>query len=110
MHMLKLIKVLKASRCQIYVVYEKKEFVLSMDHLVNSILFPFINCFFFFFSDLFLPCPDNLLANLHESRELVVDLLSNLPKLFESNYETGSALGAALQAALKLMVSSVGFF
>ncbi|KAK3738631.1 hypothetical protein RRG08_006729 [Elysia crispata] len=53
--------------------------------------------------DPFLPCPDNLLVNLHESKELVIELLNQLPTLFEGNHETGSALGAALQSAHKLM-------
>ncbi|CAG5124241.1 unnamed protein product, partial [Candidula unifasciata] len=53
--------------------------------------------------DPFLPSPDSLLVNLHESKELVVELLKQLPKLFEGNFETGSALGAALQSGLKLM-------
>ncbi|ESO87063.1 hypothetical protein LOTGIDRAFT_210457 [Lottia gigantea] len=53
--------------------------------------------------DVFLPLPDELLVNLHESKELISDLLNNLPSLFEGNMETGSALGAALQAAYKLM-------
>lgn len=57
--------------------------------------------------DIFLPCPDNLLVNLHESKELILDLLNQIPSLFEENLETGSALGAALQAAHKL-VSPVG--
>ncbi|XP_062583448.1 protein transport protein Sec24A-like isoform X2 [Saccostrea cucullata] len=57
--------------------------------------------------DIFLPCPDNLLVNLNECKDLVVDLLSQMPGLFEENLETGSALGAALQAAHKL-VSPVG--
>ncbi|XP_041363025.1 protein transport protein Sec24A-like isoform X2 [Gigantopelta aegis] len=58
--------------------------------------------------DIFLPCPDNLLVNLHESKDLVIDLLSQLPGLFEGNGETGSALGAALQAAYKMMSSTGG--
>lgn len=53
--------------------------------------------------DVFLPCPDNLLVNLHESKEMVTDLLNQLPNMFENNRETGSALGAALQAAYKLV-------
>lgn len=59
----------------------------------------------FSFLDVFLPCPDNLLVNLHESRDLVRDLLGQLPGKFIGNAETGSALGAALQASFKLMVS-----
>lgn len=61
--------------------------------------------FFFSFTDVFLPCPDNLLVNLHESKELILDLLNQIPSLFQENLETGSALGAALQAAHKLVVS-----
>ncbi|XP_061197117.1 protein transport protein Sec24A-like isoform X3 [Saccostrea echinata] len=57
--------------------------------------------------DIFLPCPDNLLVNLNECKDLVLDLLNMMPSLFEGNLETGSALGAALQAAHKL-VSPVG--
>ncbi|XP_050390937.1 protein transport protein Sec24A isoform X2 [Patella vulgata] len=52
--------------------------------------------------DVFLPLPDELLVNLHESKDLVIDLLNQLPTLFEGNTETGSALGAALQAGYKL--------
>ena len=59
---------------------------------------------FFLLLDIFLPCPDNLLVNLQESKELVLDLLGQIPVLFEDNLETGSALGAALQAAHKLVV------
>ncbi|XP_013073220.2 protein transport protein Sec24A-like isoform X1 [Biomphalaria glabrata] len=58
--------------------------------------------------DPFLPCPDNLLVNLHESKELISDLLNQLPNLFDGNYETGSALGAALQSAHKLMSATGG--
>ncbi|GFR98794.1 SEC24 family, member A [Elysia marginata] len=58
--------------------------------------------------DPFLPCPDNLLVYLHESKELVIELLNQLPTLFEGNHETGSALGAALQAAHKLMSPTGG--
>ncbi|XP_033742326.1 protein transport protein Sec24A-like isoform X2 [Pecten maximus] len=58
--------------------------------------------------DVFLPCPDNLLVNLQESKELVIDLLNQLPNMFEGNLETGSALGPALQAAYKLMSSNGG--
>ncbi|KAF4526569.1 hypothetical protein B566_EDAN009585 [Ephemera danica] len=58
--------------------------------------------------DVFLPYPDNLLVNLQESRQLVRDLLSQLPSKFVCTYETGSALGAALQASLKLMAAMGG--
>ncbi|XP_046551666.1 protein transport protein Sec24A-like isoform X3 [Haliotis rubra] len=58
--------------------------------------------------DIFLPCPDNLLVNLSESKDLVIDLINQLPNLFQDNRETGSALGAALQAAFKLASGSGG--
>lgn len=54
--------------------------------------------------DVFLPCPDNLLVNLKECRELINDLLQQLPKRFANEHDNMSALGAALQAAFKLMV------
>lgn len=52
----------------------------------------------------FLPCPDNLLINLGECKELIRDLLQQLPKRFAHSYDTNSALGAALQIAYKMMV------
>ena len=58
-----------------------------------------------YISDIFLLCPDDLLVNLNECKSLVVDLLNQLPTLFENNMETRSALGAALQAAFKMTVS-----
>lgn len=54
---------------------------------------------------MFLPCPDNLLVNLKECRELINDLLQQIPKRFATEHDSKSALGAALQAAFKLMVS-----
>jgi protein transport protein SEC24 len=56
------------------------------------------------FLDVFLPFPDNLLVNLKECRELINDLLQQLPKRFANEHDNQSALGAALQAAFKLMV------
>jgi len=58
--------------------------------------------------EVFLPCPEGLLVNLHESKEIVIDLLDRLPSIFEKNTETGSALGAALQCAYKLMAGTGG--
>ena len=54
--------------------------------------------------DAFLPRPDNLLVNLKECKELVRDLLAQMPHRFEDTHDPGSALGAALQVAYKLMV------
>ncbi|XP_055374325.1 protein transport protein Sec24A [Condylostylus longicornis] len=58
--------------------------------------------------DPFIPCPDNLLVNLKECKELVKDLLSKLPTRFADSHDPGSCLGAALQVAFKLMMSSGG--
>ncbi|GIY28448.1 protein transport protein Sec24B [Caerostris darwini] len=57
--------------------------------------------------DVFLPSPDNLLVNIHESKSLITDLLTDLPKRFTMNGDINSCLGAALQVAYKLM-SPVG--
>ncbi|XP_045213802.2 protein transport protein Sec24A-like isoform X2 [Mercenaria mercenaria] len=58
--------------------------------------------------DIFLPSPDDLLVNLNECKSLVIDLLNQLPTLFENNMETRSALGAALQAAFKMTTATGG--
>lgn len=57
-----------------------------------------------FVADPFLPRPDNLLVNLKECKELVRDLLKQLPKRFADTHDPGSALGSALSVAYKLMV------
>lgn len=41
---------------------------------------------------------------MKEREELVRDLLTQLPIKFQGTHDTNSALGAALQAAYKLMV------
>ncbi|XP_076652844.1 protein transport protein Sec24AB [Halictus rubicundus] len=58
--------------------------------------------------DVFLPCPENLIVNLKEREELVRDLLAQLPTKFQGTHDTNSALGAALQAAYKLMSATGG--
>uniref|UniRef100_A0A8B9I4H6 SEC24 homolog B, COPII coat complex component n=1 Tax=Anser brachyrhynchus TaxID=132585 RepID=A0A8B9I4H6_9AVES len=58
--------------------------------------------------DIFLPTPDSLLVNLHESKELIKDLLNAFPNMFTNTRETHSALGPALQAAFKLMSPTGG--
>nr|XP_014346040.1 PREDICTED: protein transport protein Sec24B [Latimeria chalumnae] len=58
--------------------------------------------------DIFIPTPDSLLVNLHESKELVKDLLNALPHMFTDTRETHSALGPSLQAAYKLMAPTGG--
>lgn len=47
--------------------------------------------------DIFLPCPNDLLVNLNESKRLVIELLEQLPTKFNNTQEVSSALGAALQ-------------
>lgn len=71
---------------------------------MNNTLLSNVFCFFNHL-DVFLPYPDNLLVNLKSCKELVKDLLKQLPKRFEHTHDTHSALGAALQVAYKLMVS-----
>lgn len=59
----------------------------------------------YIFADIFIPHPENLVVNLHEQIELVRNLLELLPEKFKESYDTNCALGAALQAAHKLLVS-----
>lgn len=47
--------------------------------------------------DIFLPCPNDLLVNLNESKRLVIELLEQFPAKFNSAADCSSALGAALQ-------------
>nr|NVI77929.1 Sec24AB ortholog [Cucujiformia] len=58
--------------------------------------------------DVFLPCPDNLLVKLKDRMELVKDLLTHLPNRYDNSYDNNSALGAALQAAHKMMSATGG--
>lgn len=58
--------------------------------------------------DVFLPSPESLLVNLGERRELVKELLTVLPQRYCAHGVPGSALGAALQAAYKLMAPTGG--
>ncbi|KAM4049994.1 protein transport protein Sec24B isoform 2-T2 [Anomaloglossus baeobatrachus] len=58
--------------------------------------------------EIFLPTPDGLLVNLHESLGLIKDLLTALPGMFTCTRETHSALGPALQGAFKLMSPTGG--
>jgi len=53
--------------------------------------------------DVFLPSPSDLLANLSNCREQVVNMLTDLPELFNGSQETENCLGAALQAAYKMV-------
>lgn len=51
-----------------------------------------------------MPYPDNLVVNLKMCKELIKDLLGQLPKRFETQHDPYSSLGAALQAGYKLLV------
>lgn len=54
--------------------------------------------------ELFVPLPDNLLVNLHESRSVVDSFLDSLPEMFVKNPVPGqSCLGPALKAAFTVM-------
>jgi hypothetical protein len=55
--------------------------------------------------DVFLPKPTDLLVNLTESRASIESLLGRLNDMFQDNHVIGSAMGPALQAGFKLMVS-----
>ncbi|CEH14731.1 cpii coat sec24 protein [Ceraceosorus bombacis] len=57
--------------------------------------------------DVFLPKPNDILVNLTECRAGVEALLQRLPDMFKDTLVHGSALGASLQAAYKL-VSAIG--
>ncbi|XP_073951009.1 protein transport protein Sec24A-like [Choristoneura fumiferana] len=58
--------------------------------------------------DIFLPSPESLLVNLGERRELVKELLGVLGARRSLGHAGPSALGAALQAAYKLMAPTGG--
>jgi hypothetical protein len=55
--------------------------------------------------DVFLPKPTDLLINLTEARAGIESLLGRLNEMFQEAHAVGSALGPALQAAYKLIVS-----
>ncbi|XP_045764481.1 protein transport protein Sec24A isoform X2 [Maniola jurtina] len=58
--------------------------------------------------DIFLPSPESLLVNLGEYMELIKELLTILPQRYSAPGVPASALGAALQAAYKLMAPTGG--
>ena len=55
--------------------------------------------------DVFLPKPNDLLVNIAESRASLEALLGRIGEMFQDNSVIGSAMGPALQAGFKLMVS-----
>ena len=50
-----------------------------------------------------MPQPDDLIVNLHESRQVVEAFLESLPNIFAQNLSAESAMGPALQAAFMVM-------
>ncbi|XP_072941017.1 protein transport protein Sec24A [Epargyreus clarus] len=58
--------------------------------------------------DIFLPSPESLLVNLGEYREMIKELLTVLPQRYSTPGVPVSALGAALQAAYKLIAPTGG--
>nr|NVI77961.1 Sec24AB ortholog [Cucujiformia] len=58
--------------------------------------------------DVFLPSPDNLLVNLGDKADAIADLLDQLPARYANTHDTNCALGAALQAAHKMMSATGG--
>jgi len=58
--------------------------------------------------DVFLPSPTDLLANLVTCKEQITNMLTDLPELFNGSQETENCLGAALQAAYKLVYQTGG--
>ena len=58
--------------------------------------------------DVFLPSPSDLLANLQNCKDQIQNMLTDLPELFNGSPETDSCLGAALQAAYKMIQSTGG--
>lgn len=57
--------------------------------------------------DVFLPKPSDILVNLVEAKAAIESLLGRLSDMFKDTHNTGNALGGALQAAFKLVVSSL---
>eukprot|EP00743_Colponemidia_sp_Colp-15_P004729 GILK01005094.1.p1 GENE.GILK01005094.1~~GILK01005094.1.p1 ORF type:complete len:1028 (-),score=137.62 GILK01005094.1:96-2873(-) len=57
--------------------------------------------------DIFLPLPDDMLVNLHESRQVVLSLLDALPSMFQNNKSPDAALGSALKAGF-MVINPIG--
>ena len=56
----------------------------------------------------FLPLPDGLMVTFGECRATIEAFLNELPKIYQDNHETDSALGSALQIAGKLLNQTGG--
>lgn len=55
--------------------------------------------------DVFMPKPTDLLVNLIEARTQIEGLLGRIGDMFQDSHTIGSALGPAMQAGYKLIVS-----
>ena len=55
--------------------------------------------------DVFLPMASDLLVNLTETRPAIETLATKLNDMFKDSHCIGNAMGPALQAAYKLIVS-----
>jgi len=58
--------------------------------------------------DDFLPLPDGLMVTLGECRTILETFLNELPKMYQNNHDTDSALGTALQIAGHLLGQTGG--
>ncbi|CAF5082269.1 unnamed protein product [Rotaria sp. Silwood1] len=58
--------------------------------------------------DEFLPLPDGLMVTLCDCRTIIETFLNELPKVYQNNHETDSALGTALLIAEKLLHNTGG--
>jgi len=59
--------------------------------------------------DVFLPKPQDLFVTLNEAQAGLKVLLGHINEMFPGTHQTGSALGPAMQAAFKLVVSSLSW-
>ncbi|CAF1672983.1 unnamed protein product, partial [Adineta ricciae] len=55
-----------------------------------------------------LPVPDGIMVNLSECRTIIESFLDQLPKVYQNNHETDSALGTSLLIAEKLLHQTGG--
>lgn len=55
--------------------------------------------------DVYLPKPTDILVNLTESRPAIENILGKLSDMFKDSVTVGNAVGPAMQAAHKLIVS-----
>ncbi|XP_072138729.1 protein transport protein Sec24A-like isoform X2 [Mobula birostris] len=58
--------------------------------------------------DIFVPSENEILVNLHQSRQLIISLLEDLPGMFRDTQKKGCAFGPALQAAQKVLTHCGG--